>query len=109
MNEPNPKLYRELSEPHESVESLNTDLNAFFADFGELRKKYRLRDVVAIVNTSYLAKDGEEIEGGTHVGYGNSMNHEMMLAHCLGQVQSERQEAMARMLSKGISRGKRQD
>ncbi len=105
MIEPNPKLYREMSEPHPSVEAVNQALRAFFDEFGELRKKHKLRDVIAVVNTSYLKEDGEECDGGSWFGYGSSLNHEMMLAHTLGVVQTDRQELLASVMAKGIRRG----
>jgi len=102
----NPKLYREMSEPHATAAEVNASLQAFFDDLGELRKKHKLRDIVAIVNTSYLASDGiEEIDGGSWFGYGNSMNYEIMLAHTLGIVQTERQEMLARAMSAPLRKG----
>lgn len=109
MTEHNPKLYREMSEPHENMEALNAALGSFFDDVAELRKKHKLRDVVFIVNTSYVAKDGEEIDGGVHGSFGNSLNHESMLAHTLGLVQANRQESIAKMLGKGLKAGRRED
>jgi len=40
-----------------------------------------------------------------HFGYGDSTRHESQLAFTLGMVQAERQEATAKMMSRGIKKG----
>jgi hypothetical protein len=104
-----PAKYRKMSEPHASMEAINEDLCAFQVAVGALREKHKLRDVIVCLQASYLTSDGEEVDGGIHFGFGNAMNHEMLLAHTLGMVQADRQEMLAKFVRKGIRAGSRKD
>ncbi len=99
--EPNPKLYREMSKPFSSMQEANAALQAFMDELGELRKKHKLPDVYFCVRISY-EKDGEELPAMTHGGYGDSLEHESMLAFAIGQVQSDRQEMISDLMKRGM-------
>jgi hypothetical protein len=101
-----PARYRDMSVPHANMTALNVALEAFQEGVSALRVQHKMRDVLVIVQSPYLAKDGEEIDGGIHFGFGNAMKHESQLAFTLGMVQAERQEATAKMMSRGIKKGR---
>lgn len=94
-----PKLYREMSKPFDTVEQARAASSAFVDEFIELRKKHRIADVYCITQFCYLNDEGEEIVAGGQVGLGNSFEHEAMLARTLGRIQAERQAMINRLLS----------
>jgi hypothetical protein len=106
-NEPNPKLYRELSEPFDSIEDANRACSEFFDKLAVLRKEYRIRDVYCVAQFAYMSDDGREAEGLTSVGFGDQFKHESMLAYSLGVVQTERQEYIGSLMSKALRRKER--
>lgn len=104
---PNNKLFRELNQPFESLEALNTAIGAFIKDFEELRKKHRMLNVVMMVQCP-VTVDDEETMMGTDACFGDQGQWEAMAARMLGAIQSDRQKTIARMLAIGITkRGER--
>jgi hypothetical protein len=55
------KLFREMSEPHESREALQAAHHQFFEEVVELRKKHKIANILLIYADSYES-DGEEAE-----------------------------------------------
>lgn len=100
-----PARYRDMSVPHPSAEALDQALAEFREELSALRVKHKLRDVLVILQTPYLTTDGEEVDAGIHFGFGDAMKHESQLAFTLGLVQAERQEMVAKMMSRGIKKG----
>jgi len=89
---PNPKLYRELSEPYSSLEEANEKLGAFLEEVGEVRKKYKIPNLQIIVMGSALNSEGAESDFIAPCSYGDSLRAEMMLAYALGIAQSDREK-----------------
>jgi hypothetical protein len=96
--ESNPARYREMSVPHENMEALDKDLEAFLSAVGELRVKYRLQDVVVLIKTSAIS-NGEEGAFMSSAHMGNAMELEPLLAQALGNAQRDREEMVARALA----------
>ncbi len=92
------KLFREMSQPHESREALQAAHQVFFDEVLELRKKYKIAHVLLIYADSYEA-DGKELEllGASMIG--NSMRSESMAAYAYGSLKRQREELLAKMLS----------
>ena len=100
-----PARYRDMSVPHPSMEALNQALKEFQEELSALRVKHKLRDLLVIIQSPYLSVDGEEIDAAIHLGFGDAMKHEAQLAFTLGIVQAERQEMVAKFLSRGLKKG----
>ena len=89
--------YRKMSEPHESSEAANKALNDFQKELSELRKKYKIANILMIVNDSYL--DGEGDASFMSVfEFGSQLEMEAMAAYGLGQAQARRAEMITRVL-----------
>lgn len=101
----NPGRYRDMSVPHPLMEALNDALKAFQEELSALRVKHKIRDVLVLLQSPYLSADGEEIDAGVHFGFGDAMKHESQLAFTLGVVQGERQEMVAKFMSRGLKKG----
>lgn len=59
---PNPKLYREMSQPFESVDAANAALQAFQEDVAALRAKHRIAECYVIFGSSVQQPDDEPSE-----------------------------------------------
>ncbi len=95
------KLYRQLQEPFESTEAANEAITKFFAEFRELRAKYKMPDTYIIVMVNTIDSEGHEGQSLARAHNGGSMNAETMVAWALGQEQAYRQEKIAEILSAG--------
>jgi hypothetical protein len=96
--------YRRLSEPKESAEKANDDINAFFKEFGELREKYGLPDVLCVVAVNVNYGAGQEGRALTWANLGDSMRVEGLAAYAYGQAQAQHREFMNLLL-----KGKKHD
>jgi hypothetical protein len=93
-----PENYREMNKPHDSIESFQSSLDGFYEKVREARKEFGLSDVLIVVKDSAIGKDGE-IGGFFHHGQlGNQLNGETMAAYAYGQLQSERENILSRLL-----------
>lgn len=92
MRTNNPKLFREMSVPYESVEQANESLSAFQAELAELRKKYKIPTLLCIFHVTMLTDDGEEGAAMTTCGMGDMALFESMAAWAFGQEAAARQE-----------------
>ena len=93
---PNPDLYRELDVPFESQTEANAALDGFWSDLAEARKRHRIPDVVASIRITFQDAEGEA-QVFTSCEFGDVLRHEAMVAHTLGQLQSERQQRIAKL------------
>jgi hypothetical protein len=100
MRTNDPKLYRELSTPFESLEQANKNLEAFQTELGEIRKKYKIPDLAICMRINFVDRDGQEGEAMSVATLGNQFAAEACFAYGLGQVQAERQELLASILSR---------
>jgi hypothetical protein len=57
--EKNPERYLKMSEPYENKEIANQSVNKFYEEVATLREKYKIRDVLFVLNDSVIYEDGE--------------------------------------------------
>lgn len=95
-----PINYRNMCEPHSSVESLNQDLEGFFEELRDLREQYGLADVVVIVESPY-EKDGSETNGHASLFLGDQNKPIGILATELGRARRELNDMLDKV-SKGL-------
>lgn len=93
----NRKLFREMSEPHESKESLSDAFDAFWNDVQASREKYRIQNIVVVIETSYIT-EGEEVSNLGVSTLGDRTQAESMCSYAFGKLKSEREELLARLL-----------
>lgn len=98
MNKNDPDNYREMSAPFASPEEADAALRAFADEFYALRNKYRIADILAVVNVSIRYEDGRVGEVVTRSYYGNEHKAESLAAWSMGYEQSERQARIAKVL-----------
>lgn len=109
MTTPNPKLYRELSEPYASAQEAQAKADELFKRAGEIRKELKIPNLYLVIGATWMGEPGTEYEGKELAGvipggFGDSFQHEAMLAYALGIVQAERQSMIGDLLAKGIRR-----
>ncbi len=93
-------LYRELSAPFPSLEALNEAITAFYAELGELRRKYRLLNVTVLVEANLIQSDGTEGSGAARCHFGNEAHQLAMIAQAYGRTKAEWDERL-RWLARG--------
>lgn len=93
-----PANYRAMLEPHGSVDEANAAASAFFDGVMELRKKFRLPNVLVVADVHYLAEDGEEIIGRLSSMIGDAVHAEDLAAYAHGYETARRQERHSAML-----------
>lgn len=93
----NPKLFREMSQPHESREAMNKAHEDFFDELGELRKKHKIANVVVIMEDSY-ENDGEELGMIGASSYGDPLKAESLCGYGYGLYKREKEEMLAKLL-----------
>ena len=93
------KNYFEMSKPHENADIANKALHDFYAEISELRKKYKIRDVLVITYDSVQYPDNKIGEFMQHTAFGNSTNQVNMAAYVYGQVNAEERERVNKLLA----------
>jgi hypothetical protein len=78
-----PKMYREMCEPHGSLFDGNTALEKFFALVKAARQECRIADVHVLAVIRYADGD-DEAEGMGRVHYGDSLRALPLLAEAYG-------------------------
>lgn len=101
QKDPNPKLWREMQEPHESIEAANNASKAFYEELGVLREKYRMADVLVVCRVR-VAIDGDEREALTPTFYGEWIRAESMAAYAYGHYASERQKQISDYINQSV-------
>lgn len=101
MTEPNPSLYRELSQPFPTIEAAQAALDAFRLELAELRKKHKIPDIAIVTQFDYFTAGQEWASGVLSFSYGNQMGTEAMYAYAYGQAVRDRQARIGELL-KGI-------
>lgn len=94
-----PDNYFKLSTPHEGPQAADEAMEKFYNEIGELRKKYKIRDVSIIVYDSIKYEDGKTGEFMNVFGYGNSLNQLPMVAFAFGQEQKSHMERINKIIS----------
>ena len=89
-----PKLYREMSVPHESMESAMAEATAFIEGVKALREKHRIPDVYIIGELTVIDEKQEEKGVVFNLGMGYSMKHEVLISRALGIVRKEHRDIL---------------
>lgn len=92
-----PENYRELSAPFGSEDIANEALTKFYEELGELRKKHKIPDLLAIVKGDMKYTDGQQGTFMNYSAYGNSLNVPIMAAFAFGQTQAEHREMINKL------------
>lgn len=92
------KNYHAMAIPFESEEEANKAVASFFEELGELRKKYKIRDLLVIIYGSTKNGDSEG-EFMNSMGFGNSLNQLPMAAFAYGKEKQEHSEIISKLLS----------
>lgn len=93
-----PKHYREISTPFETVAAGNAALVAFFRDVETARDKHRIPDVTVLCEIAHTL-DGEEIRGSASASFGDSSRVVTMLARAYGAEQQHHEERLALIMA----------
>jgi hypothetical protein len=86
------ELYRELSIPFESVDVANESLQKFCEELYELRKKYRIRELLFVMRVGCKRDDGEEADATVVNHFGASIQMEGIAAYAYGTLAARRQQ-----------------
>jgi hypothetical protein len=105
---PNPKLYRELSVPFETLAAADAAIQGFFAEFEALREKWKLQDVYAVVEVPVLDEGGEEGRVSAHAMYGDETKALPLVAYAYGLETARHTERTSRHAAEGRRRGEKQ-
>lgn len=90
--------YYKMSEPFESPDEINKAIAEFNIELGELRKKYKIADMLVVLMDSvkYATKTGQIMITLT---YGNSLNVPIMAAYAHGQAQVDSREMINKLMA----------
>lgn len=91
--------YYKMSEPFESADKANEAVGKFRDELDELRKKYKIRDILLVFYDSVRYEDGTVAEFMSTAHFGNSLNCLPMAAYVYGQEQAEHRERINKMIS----------
>ena len=94
-----PKLYREMSQPHASRKAAADAADAFFDDLREIRKKHRIADVAAVIQIPYAEADGAERHVLITTHNGHVANNLPMLAQAFGAAKRDHIKTMELLAS----------
>lgn len=94
-----PENYHKMSEPFESKEAISTALTAFNDELSELRKKYKIADILVTIQDSIKYEDGNIGQVMLTLSFGNSLNIPVLAAYAHGQAQAESREHINKLLS----------
>ncbi len=100
----NEARYRRLSEPKESPEKANDDINAFLKELSDLREKYGLPDVLCVISVNVNYEGKGEGRAMTWGNFGDSQRVEALAAYAYGQASAQQREFMNLLL-----KGKKHD
>lgn len=92
-----PATYAAMAVPFENAEAANVAIEAFHKELGELRRKYKITNLVGVASGEYLA-DGEPTTFMLPMLWGDAYKAEAMAAWLLGHEQAARQERVMSML-----------
>ena len=103
--EENPSLFRELNQPHENIDTMRADAEAFLTGVSALRAKFNLANVYMIVETPVMNGDEESVISFTHQ-WGDAWKALPMTAYAYGKEQSEQEALIQKVMNEGKRRGK---
>ncbi len=94
-----PENYHKMSEPHESPEKANENLQKFYEKVSEARKEFKIADILVNTKDSIRYEDGEVGQFMQHSQYGNQLNGVSMAAYAYGQLQAEERELLNKLIA----------
>lgn len=94
MAESNPKRYRELNVPFESLDQTNEALDAFFADVKAARERHRIPDVALIAAVTYTGDAGTENASFARLSLGDQFKTAALLAYGYGAEQRTQRQLL---------------
>ena len=95
---PNPELYAEMCVPFDSLEAASESLRQFYEELADLRRKYRIMDVLCVSQVAYA--DGV---GFSMSALGSSLAVEPLAAYGYGTARLRREKSVGELLAgKGI-------
>ncbi len=95
-----PKLFREMSEPHESPEKAGEALKGFYEDVRAAREKHRIRNVMIVGEVSMII-DSEQTQAMSYQTCGEITAAEMLAAYAMGYAKREREMLIAKAQAHG--------
>lgn len=93
-----PKNYMEMSVPYENPESAEEAMTNFNKELGELRKKYKIPDLLYVTKAGVMI-EGEPGEFFSQGFFGYSLNQLPMSAYAYGQISKESEETISKFLA----------
>ncbi len=90
-----PKLYRTISLPFNSVDEVTKATNGFINGVEVLRRQFKMADVLVVLSNSNLNEEGEEDPYATMVQFGDRKNGLIMAAMAFGNLKNEHDEIMS--------------
>jgi hypothetical protein len=94
----NPNNYLDMNQPYESPEIANAAIREFYDKLSELRKEYKISDILVIIKDSIRYDDGEVGQFMQYSQFGNQLNGESMAAFAYGQLQAEKREFLNKLM-----------
>ena len=94
-----PDNYTQMSVPFESSELANEALSGFYNELREIRKKYKIPDVLIVTKGSVKTEDGTTGDYIQHSSFGNSLNQLPMAAYAYGQIQAEHEALISKLIA----------
>jgi hypothetical protein len=92
-----PENYAKMSIPFENEDEANKALSGFHEELSELRKKYKIPDVLIVIKGSMKLEDGECGDFVNHSHFGSSLNMLSMAAYAFGQLKREQEELISKL------------
>lgn len=99
----NESRYMKCSAPFETQIDAEKAITSFIDGIEELRERYGIANVAFAIKDSALDVGVFLVDGF----YGNSLEHEALLAWAFGKAQAEREQQIMELLGKGKKSGKK--
>lgn len=90
--------HRRCQEPFKTVDEAQAAIDGFQEELYAIRNKYRIADVVFIVQSSFKNADGEELAPILLGVFGASERLEPLCAYAMGKASAMRQETVSRIM-----------
>jgi hypothetical protein len=100
----NADVYREMSEPFESLEAADAALAAFDKELRELRVKHKITDVLCVTHFNTLINGKEQEHFATSL-VGSVLMGEGMAAYAFGSEKARARQRIARLLAEAAKGG----
>lgn len=91
--------------PHESQVAAEEAVKAFFAEVGELRIKYHIKDLLLVWGVVAAEADGNETSSMGVSGFGNQSLWEAMAAFAYGSQKAENAARIRQLLQGDVESG----